>query len=163
METVPKAEIEKRISRFQAQLAAASLDGAFILQNADLFYFSGTIQTAVLFVPSIGDPVLMVQKNHERAKLESSLNDVIPVKNKNRIPQVLNDFKFDQITAVGLEMDVLPANLYFMYNKIFKKAHLTIGLFCSGTPAFSGTKFFLKKIFYDLIIIHECVVPVFPL
>ena len=97
METVPKEEIEKRISRFQDQLVAGNLDGAFILQNADLFYFSGTIQTAILFVPSNGEPILMVQKNHERAKLESSLNHVIAVKNKNRIPQVLNDFKFDQI------------------------------------------------------------------
>jgi Xaa-Pro aminopeptidase len=117
METVPKEEIEKRISRFQAQLVAGNLDGAFILQNADLFYFSGTIQTAVLFVPSTGDPILMVQKNHERAQLESSLNHVIPVKNKNRIPQVLNDFKFDQIAAAGLEMDVLPANLYLWFQQ----------------------------------------------
>jgi Xaa-Pro dipeptidase len=125
METVPKAEIETRISRFQAQLAAASLDGAFILQNADLFYFSGTIQTAVLFVPSIGDPVLMVQKNHERARLESSLNHVIAVKNKNRIPQVLNDFEFDQITTAGLEMDVLPANLYLWFQQTLPQCRWT--------------------------------------
>jgi len=117
METVPKEEIDKRISRFQAELVAAKLDGAFILQNADLFYFTGTIQTAVLFVPSNGDPILMVQKNHERAQLESSLNQVIAVKNKNRIPQVLNDFKFDQLLTVGLEMDVLPANLYLWFQQ----------------------------------------------
>ena len=117
METVPKEEIEKRISRFQAQLVAGNLDGAFILQNADLFYFSGTIQTAVLFVPAKGDPILMVQKNQERAQLESSLHYVIAVKNKNRIPQVLNDFKFDQIAAAGLEMDVLPTNLYLWFQQ----------------------------------------------
>jgi Xaa-Pro aminopeptidase len=117
METVPKEEIDKRISRFQAELVAAKLDGAFILQNADLFYFTGTIQTAVLFVPSNGDPILMVQKNHERAQLESPLNQVIAVKNKNRIPQVLNDFKFDQLLTVGLEMDVLPANLYLWFQQ----------------------------------------------
>jgi len=117
METVPKEEIDKRISRFQADLVAAKLDGAFILQNADLFYFTGTIQTAVLFVPANGDPILMVQKNVERAQLESSLNQVIAVKNKNRIPQVLNDFKFDQLATAGLEMDVLPANLYLWFQR----------------------------------------------
>ena len=117
MDTVPKAEIDKRISRFQAELVAAKLDGAFILQNADLFYFSGTIQTAVLFVPSNGDPILMVQKNHARAQLESSLSHVVAVKNKNRIPQVLNDFKFNQIAAAGLEMDVLPANFYLWFQR----------------------------------------------
>ena len=51
MHTVPRQEIYQRIGRFQNQLAARQLDGAFILQNADLFYFSGTIQSAVLFFP----------------------------------------------------------------------------------------------------------------
>jgi hypothetical protein len=39
METVPRQEIVQRIGRFQTQLAAHHLDGAFILQSADLFYF----------------------------------------------------------------------------------------------------------------------------
>ena len=125
METVPKTEIEKRICSFQAELAAAGLDGAFILQNADLFYFSGTIQSAVLFVPSSGDPILMVQKNRERARLESSLNHVIAVKNKNRIPEVLNDFNFGKLAAAGLEMDVLPANLYLWFQRTVPQCRWT--------------------------------------
>jgi len=118
METVPKAEIEKRISRFQTRLVAGSLDGAFILQNADRFYFSGTIQTAVLFIPSQGDPVLMVQKNLERAKAESSLKHIVKVKNKNLILGVLNDLGFNHLSRAGLEMDVLPANLYLWFQNI---------------------------------------------
>jgi Xaa-Pro dipeptidase len=119
METVPKQEIEKRISRFQTELTADNLDGAFILQNADLYYFGGTIQAAILFIPSNSNPILMVQKNHERAQLESPLKNVIPVKNKNRIPQVLNDFKLGRIATAGLEMDVLPANLYLWFQRTF--------------------------------------------
>ena len=125
METVPKAEIEKRISRFQAELAAAMMDGAFILQNADLFYFSGTIQSAVLFVPSCGEPILTVQKNHQRARLESSIPHVIAVKNKNQIPRVLNDFKFENLAAAGLEMDVLPANLYLWFQRTIPQCRWT--------------------------------------
>jgi Xaa-Pro aminopeptidase len=115
METVPKKEIEKRISRFQTQLAAGELDGAFILQNADRFYFSGTIQSAVLFIPSKADPVLMVQKNLERAQSESPLKHIIKVKNKNLVWQVLDDFGFNHFSKAGLEMDVLPANLYLWF------------------------------------------------
>jgi len=117
METVPKSEIEARISRFQSRLIAGQMDGAFILQNADRFYFSGTIQSAVLFVPSRGDPVLMVQKNFERARRESALSHIIEVKNKNRIPQVLADYHSGQIAAAGLEMDVLPANFYLWFQQ----------------------------------------------
>lgn len=117
METVPREEIHQRISRFQDQLAARLLDGAFILQNADLFYFSGTIQTAILFVPAHGEPILMVQKNLKRAELESSLKNIIPVKNKNKVPQILNDFGFNSLDYAGLEMDVLPTSLYFWFQQ----------------------------------------------
>ena len=92
METVPQEEIRQRISRFQTELAANGLEGAFILQNADRFYFTGTIQSAVLFVPSSGDAILMVQKNLKRAQLESSIENVIQDKNKNHIPQVIDYF-----------------------------------------------------------------------
>jgi Xaa-Pro aminopeptidase len=119
METVPPEEIRQRISRFQTELAANGLEGAFILQNADRFYFTGTIQSAVLFVPSSGDAILMVQKNLTRAQLESSIGNVIRVKNKNHIPQLLNDFGVNQLATAGLEMDVLPANLYIGFQKKF--------------------------------------------
>ncbi len=121
METVPREEIRQRISRFQTELAANDLEGAFILQNADRFYFTGTIQSAVLFVPSSGDAILMVQKNLRRAQLESSIDNLIRVKNNNHIPQVLNDFGVNQLATAGLEMDVLPANLYIGFQKIFSK------------------------------------------
>jgi Xaa-Pro aminopeptidase len=119
METVPRDEIHRRISRFQTQLAVHHLDGAFILQNADLFYFSGTIQSAVLFVPASGDPILMVQKNLKRAEGESSLRNIIPVKNKNKVPQILNDFGFSRLARAALEMDVLPTSFYLWFLQSF--------------------------------------------
>ncbi len=117
METVPKTEIEQRIRRFQAELAAIGLEGAFILQNADIFYFTGTIQSSVLFIPSKRDPILMVQKNLQRVRQESSLNEIVPIKNRNQISQLLSDFKFERLSRAGLEMDVLPANLYLWFQK----------------------------------------------
>jgi len=117
MHTVPRQEIHQRIARFQNQLAARRLDGAFILQNADLFYFSGTIQSAVLFVPAHGEPLLMIQKNLKRAELESSLENIIPVENKHAVPHILKDFGFIRLERAGLEMDVLPANLYLWFQQ----------------------------------------------
>lgn len=117
MQTVPRQEIHQRIIKFQTRLAARQLDGAFILQNADLYYFSGTIQSAVLFVPAHGQPLLMVLKNIKRAELESSLENIIPVENKNSIPHILNDFGFSRLERAGLEMDVLPANLYLWFQQ----------------------------------------------
>lgn len=120
MDKVPKTEIEHRVNRLQSILAGQGLDGALIMQNVDLFYFSGTIQTSVLFIPCQGDPVLMVEKNYQRARDESPVKDVVPVKNKNRIIHTLRDYGFNRLEALGLEMDVLPAYLYLWYQDTFK-------------------------------------------
>lgn len=112
METVPRAEIEERIKRFQSVLERENLDGAFIMQNVDIFYFSGTIQTSVLFVPGQGNPVLMVQKGLQRAREESPLKEVIPINGKGHMVGALRDFGIRKLERVGLEMDVVPASLY---------------------------------------------------
>ena len=117
METVPKQEIECRIRNFQLSLQEMDLDGAFILQNTDLFYFSGTIQSSVLFIPQQGEPVLMVQKGLQRARHESPLKHIFPATARGQIKKVLRDFGFLDLKKIGLEMDVLPINLYFRYQQ----------------------------------------------
>ncbi len=119
MEIVPEHEIEHRISYFQLNLQKMDLDGAFILQNVDLFYFSGTIQTSVLFVPKQGEPVLMVQKGFQRARNESPLKQVFHITGRGQIKKVMRDFGFLNSKKIGLEMDVLPMNLYFRYQQTF--------------------------------------------
>jgi Xaa-Pro aminopeptidase len=119
MEIVSAGEIGCRIRNFQRTLAEMGLDGVFILQNADLFYFSGTIQSSVLFIPRQEEPVLMVQKAFERARQESPLNHVIPVAGRGQIKKVLKDSGFLNFRKIGLEMDILPLNLFFRYKQTF--------------------------------------------
>ncbi|HBF42314.1 MAG TPA: aminopeptidase P family protein, partial [Desulfobacteraceae bacterium] len=119
MEKVPKEEIEQRISKLQLILAESDLDGAFILQNVDIFYFSGTIQASVLFVPREGSPILMVPKAWERAKEESPLENIVRIKNYSQVGQALRDFGVNILETAGLEMDVLPVKIYFAYRKSF--------------------------------------------
>jgi Xaa-Pro aminopeptidase len=94
-------------------------DGAFILQNADLFYFSGTIQSSVLFIPQQGEPVLMVRKGFQRARQESPLKHVVPATGRGQIKKVLKDSGFLDLKKIGLEMDILPVNLYSRYQQTF--------------------------------------------
>jgi Xaa-Pro aminopeptidase len=119
METVPVQENECRIRNFQLRLQEMGLDGTFILQNADLFYFSGTIQSSVLFIPQQGEPVLMVQKGFERARQESPLKHIVPVTGRIQIKKVLKDCRFLDLKKIGLEMDILPVNLYSRYQQTF--------------------------------------------
>ncbi len=112
MEKVPPQEIHQRLSRFQTALSTLDLDGALLFQNVDIFYFSGTIQSSTLFIPTQGDPILMVQKGFERVKEECPLRNILAVNGKSHLSGTLHDFGIRRLERVGIEMDVLPASLY---------------------------------------------------
>lgn len=115
----PETELRVRIDRFQKALKKKGLDGAIISQNVDLFYFSGTTQRSVLYIPQQGLPVLMVQKSLERAKEESALELIEPMDATQDIPRVLGIHGIDSPRAVGLEFDVLPVAHFMRLQRVF--------------------------------------------
>ncbi len=48
----PKKELLQRINGLKEKMAEAGIGFSVIMQNADLFYFSGTIQKGVMVVPA---------------------------------------------------------------------------------------------------------------
>ena len=120
---VPTSEIQSRIKRFQKWLASQDLDGAFLLQNVDIYYFSGTLQRAILFVPADGKPLLMVMKSVQRARYESPLQEILPLGGRNALPSILADFKHGSLERVGLELDVLPTAHYLWLRNKFPQTH----------------------------------------
>ena len=56
MKKTPKEELYKRIRALQGRMESGEIDGALIVQNADLFYFTGSVPQGHLFVPSSGEP-----------------------------------------------------------------------------------------------------------
>lgn len=119
MEKVPAQDIHQRLTRFQTALATHDLDGALLFQNVDIYYFSGTIQSSILFIPTQGDPVLMVQKGFERVREECPLRNIIAVNGKSHLSGTLHDFGIRRLERVGIEMDVLPASLYVWLAETF--------------------------------------------
>lgn len=117
---VPPAEIHGRIGRLQAALQEQQTDGALILQNSDLYYFSGTIQQSHLYVPAEGRPLLLTRKSLDRARAESSIADIIPLGSPKQIPDILRDHGLPMPIRMGLELDVLPVNLFRIYELIFE-------------------------------------------
>jgi Xaa-Pro dipeptidase len=117
--STPKAEIDDRIDQLQQRLVAAGIDGALILQNTDLFYFSGTIQQSHLYIPAHGSPLLMVRKSLERAQVESPLSDIVPLNSPKALMGLIQDSGLKPPAVMGMELDVLPANNYLYYRKLF--------------------------------------------
>ncbi|MBI4790458.1 MAG: aminopeptidase P family protein [Chloroflexi bacterium] len=124
MRYTPKSELDSRAGKLQALLAANDLDGALIVQNADLFYFAGTLQQSHLYIPREGVPVLMTRRSFARAQAESALERVVPLASPRDVPRVLQQHGYARPKRLGLELDVLPANLYLGHREIFALAEL---------------------------------------
>ena len=52
MKKTPKEELNRRIRALQRRMESGEIDGALIVQNADLFYFTGTVPQGYLFIPA---------------------------------------------------------------------------------------------------------------
>lgn len=123
-QNIVAAEIETRIARLQGVLQENKIEAALIVQKTDLFYFSATSQQGYLYVPDVGAPLLMVFKDFDRARQESPLESVISISSPRTMPELIAEYGLKQPSVLGLELDVLPANLYFQYQKIFQLAEI---------------------------------------
>jgi len=95
-----------------------------ILQLVDLYYFTGTIQQAHLYVPAKGYPILMVRKSYERARTESFIEKILHLDRSSNIPDILKANGYPLPASLGLELDVLPTNLFFSFQDIFESSKI---------------------------------------
>lgn len=115
----PLEELQKRIQKLQETMQQDNIGGALLVQRADLFYFSGTGQNGHLFIPAKGDPILVVKKSVIRARQESQLNNIIPFSNWDNLIDLIRQ-AIPTSSKLGLELDVLPANLFLRYQKMLE-------------------------------------------
>ncbi len=116
MKWVPDEEIFSRITRFQERMDG--MDAVLILQNVDMYYFSGTVQQGFLFIPAKEEPVFFVRRIPERAKEETSIK-VVPIKGLKEAGRILADYN---LRVVGFEFDVVPVSTFKRYTKLFPGA-----------------------------------------
>jgi len=96
-----------------------NLDGILTMQNCDLFYFSGTAQESMLFIPAEGEPLLMVRKSFERATQETSLAHIVSLRRLDEIPKYLHNCDVEKL---GVEMDVLPVSFFNRIKALFPQS-----------------------------------------
>lgn len=116
-------ELATRISKLQDMMQTNRCQGLIVLQNADLYYLTGTIQNAALYVPDEGEPLLFCRKSVERARQESPWT-VIPVNSFKTIPAELAAIGLAAPHCLALEMDVIPASTYRFLAGVFHSPEL---------------------------------------
>ena len=144
----PKSELDSRCFALQALMAAEGLDAVIIVQNADLFYFTGTIQSGCLYVPVAGDPIYMVRRDAGRARSESSLVEICPFSSMREIPGILAGYSLPVPKRIGMEFDVLPVSFFERYRTVFPAA-----LIQDATPLIRRVR--MKKSSFEVEIMRD--------
>lgn len=122
MRLTPAAELEFRLKRLQELMTPAGIEAVLLVQNADLFYFTGSIQNGCLYVPASGQPLYMVRRDYQRARMESGLAEVVPFKTPKDIPGMLAQYGYPTPAVIGLEFDVLPIVFLERYRAVWPQA-----------------------------------------
>jgi Xaa-Pro dipeptidase len=111
-----------RLVRLQRWMQDHSVDAVFVFQDADLFYFAGTVQAGMLCVPAQGEPLYLVQKSVSRARIESPWERLIPFPGFKKLPEWLAEEGLGNLRRIGIETDVLPTNYYLRLRELLPQA-----------------------------------------
>jgi len=118
----PATELAGRIAGLQASLQGLGLGAALLRQNADLYYYAGTIQQSHLYVPAEGEATLFVRKVAERARRESALGAIEHLASVKDLPQMIAARYGAPPARMGLELDVLPVAQLRRLEELFPRA-----------------------------------------
>ena len=153
MRITPKNELEFRYRRLQQLMAEEALDAVIMTQNADLFYFTGTIQSGALYVPAEGGPLYMVRKDYSRARMESGLKEVLSFSSMSDMPSVIAEYGYSVPARIGMELDVLPVNLFERCREVFPA-----GQFLDAAPLIRKVR--MIKSHYEIHILQDAALQV---
>jgi Xaa-Pro aminopeptidase len=136
---IPAEEIEARTGSVQSLLQGAGIDGLFVVQKADRYYFSGTDDDGCLYIPAQGEPLLLVRENGRYPRIESPLERQIEFNRAQSVPSLIHDFYGTLPRVLGLELDVLPVNDFNLYKTWFPEQKCVDGSSCIlNTRAFKS-------------------------
>ena len=125
MRITPGSELTQRFKALQRLMIAQNLDAIILLQNSDLFYFTGSIQRGIYYLPVAGEPVYLVIKDFDRACRESQLDCIRKISSIRQLNEHLSELGLPVPERVGMELDVLPVQQFKRYQKLLPDAEIS--------------------------------------
>ncbi|MEI6651433.1 MAG: aminopeptidase P family N-terminal domain-containing protein, partial [Chlorobiaceae bacterium] len=108
-----QTESQQRVFRLQEMLRNKNVHAALLVLPIDVYYFAGTRQNAILWIPADGLPMLLVRKSILRAREESPIADIRPFPSSKEFASVFNG---DQV-AIGMTFDAVPVQQHSFYTR----------------------------------------------
>lgn len=149
MRITPLTELTARSEKLQEHLRQQQIDAAILVQNSDLFYFTGSIQRGLYYLPAEGEPFYFVFRDQGRARMESGLFHVVPLDRLGSLLENLSRYGLTVPRRVGLEFDVLPLSEAERYRNLFPAAEMV-----DVTPLVRDVRAIKSP--YELDIMKDC-------
>lgn len=113
LEQIERDELELRYARCRKLLhqSAPDVEGIMIFSRVNLYYFTGHMGNGLLWLPLEGEPVLLVRRGMERARLESSLKNIFSFRSFSELPGLIQEAGGRLPKKIGADTAGLPWNL----------------------------------------------------
>jgi Xaa-Pro aminopeptidase len=120
--SVPLAELQNRMDRFRARMAATRPDWqlAIVFTKVNLYYFIGTMPDGMLVIPRNDQAVLWVRRSYERALDESLFPQIRPMDGFRDAAASMKNIP----NTVFLETETVPLALFQRLQKYFPFANV---------------------------------------
>lgn len=114
---VPKTELRARLEKFRYTMDQSYPDWelSVIFSKINLYYFTGTMQEGMLFIPRSSEAVFWVRKSYERALKESLFS---PIKAMNSFRDAQGSVNMSKGTIYA-ETEIITLALYERFQKYF--------------------------------------------
>ncbi len=118
-----REEILKRLKDLSVSLDKNGIDTAIIMQNTDIYYYTNTMPNGTVIVSNDGKVLFAIRKGLKRAIEESPINkdDIVAFKGVSQLPSLFEEREINY-KVIGIEMDVLPTEMFFRLKKAFPSA-----------------------------------------
>jgi len=114
---VPIKELNSRIERFRKQMDRDHPDWQLtaVFSKINLYYFTGTMQEGVLFIPRFEEAVFWVRRSYERAAKESLFPAIKPMESYRDAAVTMKNLP----DTVYLEKEIVPIAMLQRFQKYF--------------------------------------------
>ncbi|MGE4283352.1 MAG: M24 family metallopeptidase [Clostridia bacterium] len=115
---VPLSELQTRMGCFKAKMNIANPDWEFavIFSKINLYYFTGTMQEGMLFIPRNDEATFWVRRSYERAVDESLFSRIKPMDSFRDAAASVAGKVFG---TIYMETEIVPLALYHRFQKYF--------------------------------------------
>lgn len=108
---LPVDEYRLRLQRLQTLMENAGIPACLVSDNSNKYYLTGRVFTGYVFVPAVGDAVILV-----RRPVDLEGGNVRSIRKPEEIPATL-EYNLQQ--SIGLELDLLSYSAAIRLQKVF--------------------------------------------